>query len=331
MQDLRHTKPHRIITQFLAVAGLAFFLSACIDSGSGGGGTTPTAQTGVSISGTVSGTRIVAVNASDQIIAQDDTAGRTPNAQGQYAWSLGNLPVGNNIRLFFITGGNVYPMYFGAPSSNVFAINGAGSINLGHVTTAGSQATPEVPPQNVMQGTPNPNLPPIIAPALTISSPANGATLPNAPVTVNFAVQNFTIGTTNQPHLHFYLDSDTNAYHFLAGSPGQITYQGAATSNVQWQSNTQVQFPALTAGSHQIRFILANMADADLSNPEATKTVTFCIGAACNMQPTVTITSPAQNATVPVGPVTVSLTTQDRKSTRLNSSHSAKSRMPSSA
>jgi len=68
----------------------------------------PTTQTGVSISGTVSGTRIVAVSASDQIIAQDDTAGRTPNAQGQYAWSLGNLPIGTNLRLFFITGGTVY-------------------------------------------------------------------------------------------------------------------------------------------------------------------------------------------------------------------------------
>ena len=300
---------HSIIVRSLALAGLALILSAC-PGGSGGGGTAPTAQTSVSISGTVSGTRIVAVDASNQIIDEDDTAGRTPNAQGRFSWQLGNLPVGTNIRLFFITGGSVYPLYFGGANSNVFAVNGAGSINLGHVTTTGSQATPEFPPQNVTQGAPNQNLPPIIAPALTISSPANGATLPNAPVMVTFAVQNFTIGTTNQPHLHFYLDSDANAYHFLAGSPGQITYQGAAASNAQWQSNTQVQFPALAAGSHQVRFVLANMADADLPNPEATKTVTFCIGAACTMQPTVTITSPAQNSTVPVGPVTVSFTTQ---------------------
>jgi len=299
--------------RFLAVAGLAFFLSGCIDSGSGGGGTTPTAQTGVSISGTVSGTHIVAVNNSDQIVAEDDTAGRTPNAQGQFAWSLGDLPVGTEIRLFFITGGNVYPMYFGNPSSNVFAVNAPSSIALGHVTTAGNQATPQTPPTGVTPGPANPNLPPSVAPTLTISSPANNATFPNGPVMVTFGVQNFTIGIANQPHLHFYLDSDTNAYHFLAGSPGQITYQGAGASNAQWQSNTQFQFPALTAGSHQVRFVLANMADADLQNPqypEATKTVTFCIGAACAMQPTVTISSPTQNTTVPVGPVTVSFTTQ---------------------
>ena len=304
---------YSIIVRSLALAGLALILSACTDSSSGGGGTTPTAQTGVSISGTVSGTRIVAVNSSDQIVAEDDTAGRTPNAPGQFAWSLGDLPVGTDIRLFFITGGNVYPMFFGNPSTNVFAVNAPSSIKLGHVTTAGSQATPQNPPTGVTPGPVNSNLPPSVAPILSISSPANGTTLPNAPVTVTFAVQNFTLGTTSQPHLHFYLDSDTNAYHFLAGSPGQITYQGAGAFNAQWQSNTQVQFPALTAGPHQVRFVLANMADADLQNqqyPEATKTVTFCIGAACAMQPTVTISSPAQNATVPVGPVTVSFTTQ---------------------
>ena len=301
---------HSIIVRSLALAGLALILSACIDSGSGGGGATPTAQTGVSISGTVSGTRIVAVNTGDQIVAEDDTAGRTPNAQGQFAWSLGNLPVGNNIRLFFITGGNVYPMYFGNPSSNAFAVNAAGSINLGHVTTAGNQATPQIPPSGVTPGPANPNLPPSVAPVLTISSPANNATLPNGPVTITFALQNFTIGTTNQPHLHFYLDSDPIPFHFYSGTPGQIIYQSASVTNVQWQSNTQINSPSLAAVTHQVRLVLANTADADLTNAEATKTIVFSVGAPSGNSPTVTITAPTQNATVPVGPVTVSFTTQ---------------------
>jgi len=167
-----------MIVRSLVFAGLAFLLSACTNSGSGGGGTTPTAQTGVSISGTVSGTRIIAVDGNDQIIAEDDTAGRPPNAQGQFTWSLGNLPVGSNIRLFFITGGNVYPMYFGNPSSNVFAVNTVGAIDLGHVTTAGDQATPQIPPAGVTPGPPNPNLPPTVAPILMISSPSNNASFP---------------------------------------------------------------------------------------------------------------------------------------------------------
>ncbi len=301
---------HSIVIRSLALAGLALILSACIDSGSGGGGTTPTAQTGVSISGTVSGTRIVAVNTSDQIVAEDDTAGRTPNAQGQFFWSLGNLPIGSNLRLFFITGGNVYPMFFGNPSSNVFAVNAAGSINLGHVTTAGTQATPQIPPSGVTPGPANPNLPPSVGPVLTISSPANNSTLPNGPVSITFALQNFTIGTANQPHLHFYLDSDPVPYHFYNGAPGQIIYQGAAAANVQWQSNTQINFPALAAITHQVRLVLANTADADLANAEATKTIVFSVGTPSGNPPTVTITAPTQNATVPVGPVTVSFTTQ---------------------
>ena len=242
--------------------------------------------------------------------AQDDTAGRTPNAQGQYAWSLGNLPIGTNLRLFFITGGTVYPMYFGNPSSNVFAVNAAGSINLGHVTTVGTQATPQIPPSGVTPGPANPNLPASVAPVLTISSPANNATLPNGPVTITFALQNFTIGAASQPHLHFYLDSDPVPYHFYSGAPGQITYQGASAANAQWQSNTQINFSALSAVTHQVRLVLANTADADLTNAEATKTIVFSVGAPSGNPPTVTITSPAQNATVPVGPVTVSFTTQ---------------------
>jgi aldose sugar dehydrogenase len=297
---------HSIIVRSLAFAGLVLFFSACTDSGSGGG-TTPTAQTGASISGTVSGTRIVAVTESDQIVAEDDTAGRTPNGQGQFAWSLGDLPVGTDIRLFFITGGNIYPMYFGSPSSNVFAVNAPGSITLGHVTTAGNQATPQTPPTGVTPGPPNTTLPPSVAPLLTINSPASNASLPNGSVTISFATQNFTIGSVNQPHLHFYLDSDQTPYHFFSGAPGQILYQGAVAANVQWQSNTQVNFPSLAVGTHQVRLVLANTADDDLTT-EAT--IVFSVGAPSGNPPTITITAPTQSATVPVGPVTVSFTTQ---------------------
>jgi hypothetical protein len=298
---------HSIIVRSLVLAGLALLLSACTESGSGGGGTTPTAQTGALISGTVSGTRIVAVNTSDQIVAEDDTAGRIPNGQGQFAWSLGDLPVGTDIRLFFITGGNVYPLYFGTPSTNVFAVNAPSSISLGHVTTVGNPATPQTPPTGVTPGMENPILPPSVAPILTINSPANNASLPNGSVTITFATQNFTIGSVNQPHLHFYLDSDQTPYHFFSGGPGQILYQGAAAANVQWQSNSQINIPSLAVGTHQVRLVLASTADADLTT-EAT--IVFSVGAPSGNPPTITITAPTQNAVVPVGPVTVSFTTQ---------------------
>ena len=127
---------------------------------------------------------------------------------------------------------------------------------------------------------------------------------------MTFTVQNFTIGTVNQPHLHVYLDSDPVPYHFHSGAPGQITYQGAAAANAQWQSNGQIQFPTLAVGTHQVRMVLANVSDVELANVEATKTIDFSVGVPSGTPPTVTISSPAQNATVPVGPVTVSFTTQ---------------------
>jgi glucose/arabinose dehydrogenase len=288
---------------------VGFGLQACGDGGSGGGGVPVEAAT-ASLSGTVSGTHIVAMNASDQVVAEDDTSGRTPNAQGRFTWQLANLPVRTNLRIFFITGGTVYPMYFGVQSSNVFMFDAGNASDLGHVTTAGNRATPQFPPSGVTQGPANPNLPPSVAPTLTISDPANNAILPNGPVTIGFAAQNFTIGTTGQPHLHVYLDSDPNPYHFFGGSPGQVTYQGAAAGNAQWQSNTQIRFPTLAAGTHQARLVLADVADTDLGNPEATKAVVFSVGAPSGNPPTVTPTGPAQNATVPVGPVTVSFTTQ---------------------
>ena len=302
--------PFNMLVRSLALIGVALFIGACTDGGSEGGGTTPSAQTGVSISGTVSGTRIVAMDGNDQIIAEDDTSGRTPDAQGRIDWSLRNLSVGSDIRLFFITGGNVYPMYFGNPGSNVFAVNAVGAINLGHVTTFGTQATPEIPPAGVTPGPPNPAVPSAIAPGLTISSPADNATRPNGPVTVAFDIKNFTLGTVNQPHLHVYLDSDLVPYHFYSGAPGQILYQGAAAANAQWQNNGQILFPVLTVGSHQVRLVLANLSDVELTDPEATKTITFSVVVQSGSPPSVTISSPVQNATVPVGPVTVSFTTQ---------------------
>ena len=288
---------------------LGVLLAACSQSGDSEG-TAPTAQPTASMSGTVSGTRIVAVNSSDQIVAEEDTTGRMPNAQGQISWQLRNLPTDTNLRIFFLTGGNVYPMYFGNPISNVFSINTPTAIELGHVTTAGTQATPETPPMGVTPGPANNASPPVVTPGVTISSPVNNVMLPNGPVTITFDTQNFTVGPINQAHVHAYLDSDPIPYHFYAGSPGQVLYRLSAADNAQWQSDTQISFPALAVGTHQVRLVLADPSDTELMNADATKTVMFSVAVPSSNQPTVTIVSPAPNATVPVGPVTVSFTTQ---------------------
>ena len=207
---------HSILVRSLALAGLALFLSACADSG---GGANPTAVANtVTVSGTVGGTRIVAMNDNDQIVVEDDTAGRPPSAPGRFPFTLTSLPVGSNLRLFFISNGSLFPFYLGG--TNVFTFNSAGPVNLGFVTmNAGTgHSTPEFPPVNVTPKPENPSTPPGlipgIAPTIAITSPSAGATVPVGPVTVAFAVQNHTIGNPGMSHLHFYLDADATPYQF---------------------------------------------------------------------------------------------------------------------
>jgi len=101
-----------------------------------------------SISGTVAGTEIVAVNDNGDIVASDDTTGKTADGGGNFPFTLTGIPVGTNIRVYLITGSGVYPLYFGAPSTNVFSLSAVATIDLGFVDTTAvpGQATPENDP-----------------------------------------------------------------------------------------------------------------------------------------------------------------------------------------
>lgn len=79
-------KAHSVIVRSLAFAGLALLLSACTESG---GGANPIAVANtVTVTGTVGGTRIVAMNDNDQIVVEDDTAGRSPSAVSHLPWQF---------------------------------------------------------------------------------------------------------------------------------------------------------------------------------------------------------------------------------------------------
>lgn len=170
-------------------------LSAC---GSSSDSSQPVATTPGpgSITGTVAGTRIVAIDSNDQIVAEDDTTGRPRDAQGHVPYQLSGLQLGTPLRIFFITGGRIYPLYIGNPETNVFSLTQAGAIDLGFVATSAAppeKATPEhvSPPSSYNPGQPNTTLPASIAPTMTVTSPAQNDALPAGPVTVNFVVQNF--------------------------------------------------------------------------------------------------------------------------------------------
>ena len=236
--------PHSLIIRSLALAGLALMFSACTESGGGSNGATSAST--VAVSGTVGGTRIVAMNDNDQIVVEDDTAGRSPSATGRFPFTLANLPVGSNLRLFFISNGSLFPFYLGA--TNVFTFDNAGPIDLGFVTMdlGAGRSTPEFPPQHVTPKTENPNVPPGLIPGssstISIMSPTAGASVPVGPVTVTFVVQNHTIGNPGTSHLHFYLDTDATAYHFYGGNginaDNGVLYNGVHTHFVHWKSAT---------------------------------------------------------------------------------------------
>ena len=135
---------------FFGIIAIAMALSAC---GGGGGGGSSTSGTTVipsgtgTISGSVAGTTIIAVNSSGDIVATDDTAGRmrdvdsdgdgTPDA---FSFTLNGIPLADSVRVYLVTGGGIYPMYFdsngdGTSDSNVFtlAAGSVGQVTLGFI------------------------------------------------------------------------------------------------------------------------------------------------------------------------------------------------------
>ena len=271
------------IVRSLALAGLVLILSACTESGDGANPVV--AANTVTVSGTVGGTRIVAMNDNDQIVVEDDTAGRSPSAPGRFPFTLASVPVGSNLRLFFISNGSLFPFYLGG--TNVFTFNNAGPVDLGFVTmnTGTGRSTPEFPPVNVVPQPENANTPPGLipglAPTITITSPSAGAVVPVGPVTVAFAVQNHTVGNPGTSHLHFYLDTDQTPYHFYGGSgindDNGVLYNGVHTHFVHWKSATSFDIFGLPSIAHTVRVILADANHNELANSEATRTLNVTV------------------------------------------------------
>ncbi len=140
----------------LGIVLFAFIVNGCSGGGGGGNPAPPTATT--KISGSVSGTTIIAVNDAGDIVDSTDTDGTAENAQGNFDFVLESIPIGENVRVFLITGDGVYPMYFdadgdGTPDTNVFNPGSETEISLGFVNTevAGQigRAVPENNPVDI--------------------------------------------------------------------------------------------------------------------------------------------------------------------------------------
>lgn len=312
-------KMRSMAINILRVAGISASLLLWLGmSGCGSGGDSPKSVANTpgpaSITGSVSGTRIVAINESDQILAEDDTTGKPPDAQGHFPFQLSGLPLGTPLRVFFITGGRVYPFYIGNPETNVFSLTQAGSMDAGFVTTSAiptEKATPEnaPPPPSFSPSPPNPALPAVVAPTVTTVSPAQNAALPAGPVTASFTVQNFNIGGVGEPHVQFHLDGDPNPYDFLNGTTNEVHYSGVPAADVEWLNSTGMRLTNLGSGAHQIQFKLIDANGVELANPQSMTLLVFSVAVPPSSPPTISVISPSPGTTFPPGPVAVSLLT----------------------
>jgi len=109
----------------------------------GAGGIAPSAT----FRGAVGGTTILALDDNDNIISIDDTAGRQADIDTDndgipdaFSFQLADLPLGQDIRLYLITGGVIYPVFFdtdgdGLSDTNVLSFTLIATIDLGFLDT----------------------------------------------------------------------------------------------------------------------------------------------------------------------------------------------------
>ncbi len=166
---MRHRRESSLVFFVLLVA-TSVLLCGC--GGDGGGNGHDGNQTGT-ISGSVSGTTIIAVDSDGDIVAEDDTTGKASDANGNYPFTLTSIPVGVNVKVYLIHGG-FYPVYFDStgddlPDTNVFSLGSAVTVNLGFVRTQwgekGATAIPEKSPtqtEGVSAGTEDRSIPPSV-------------------------------------------------------------------------------------------------------------------------------------------------------------------------
>ena len=133
------------------IATLLFF-TGC--DGGGGSSSIDPESTGT-ISGSVSGTTILALDDDGMIVAKDNTKGREPDLDldsdgidESYSFILKGVPVDMRIRIYLVTNEDVFPMFFedSEDNFNVFSLSSATGIDIGFIDLGGIEATPEINP-----------------------------------------------------------------------------------------------------------------------------------------------------------------------------------------
>ncbi len=127
---------------------VCFLLFGC--GGDGGNSSSQSIETGT-ISGSVSGTTIIVVDDNGKIVASDNTKRRMPDldldsddVDESFSFTIDEVPVDTNIRIYLVESTGVFPMYFddnGTPA-NVLSLLSAAVIDLGFVDSLDGKAIP---------------------------------------------------------------------------------------------------------------------------------------------------------------------------------------------
>ena len=130
---------------------LVFGLFAC------GSSSDSVATETTTITGSVSGTTVIAVDDNGDIIALDNTAGRTcdldSNNDGTndaFSFNLTKVPINTTVRVYLVTGDGVFPMYFddNGSTANVISLSSDTNLDLGYVEVSTDTETKFATPGN---------------------------------------------------------------------------------------------------------------------------------------------------------------------------------------
>ncbi len=213
-----------------SLVSFALFFPACGGGGgSDGGGGTPNAT----ITGTVTGTIVVAVNANDNEVTRNTATG-SPKT-----FTL-SVPVGGNYRFCLIENENTPQerycfLYQG--TTNIFQISSATTIDLGFVDTSSGHGIPANNPLNcsgVTSGGENPNIPLCIsAPFTGTWSGTMGSNVGTGPMTFNLTQSGANVSGTvsglNPGAISGTISGNTMNYTVTFSVSCQGTHSGIAT------------------------------------------------------------------------------------------------------
>ncbi|MDD1677183.1 MAG: PQQ-dependent sugar dehydrogenase, partial [Methanomicrobiales archaeon] len=148
--------------------------------------------------------------------------------------------------------------------------------------------------------------PPAAVPAITISSPADGATLPAGNVTVTVSVTGLTIvdklggaNVAGEGHIHYFLDATPPTEQGKPAVTAPGTYAATTATSYTWRN--------VTSGTHTLGVELVQNDHTPLATP-VWKLITVTV---VSQGPGITITAPADGAVLPSGDIAVSVVVQN--------------------